>query len=76
MRGTSGLQKVLYLIMLVLGIYILYKAGRILLDSGAAQRALDSGEVQRNLEDAAMRTYAPGYTAAVEGRGMPDWLAG
>lgn len=75
MRGTGGLQKILYLIMLVLGAYILYKSGCILLDSAVAQRALDAGEVQRNMEDAAMRTYAPGYTAAVEGQGMPNWLA-
>ena len=75
MRRTSRFQKLLYLIMLILGIYILYKAGCILLESGAARQALDSGEIQRNLEDAAMRTYAPGYTAAVEGRGMPDWIA-
>ncbi len=75
MRGTSRLQKILYLIMLVLGVYIFYKAGRILLESAAAQRMLDSGEVQRNLEDAAVRTYAPGYAAAVEGQGMPNWLA-
>lgn len=68
MRGTGGLQKILYLIMLVLGAYILYKSGCILLDSAVAQRALDAGEVQRNMEDAAMRTYAPGYTAAVEGQ--------
>lgn len=75
MKRTSGFQKLLYLIMLVLGAYILYKAGRILLESAAVRRALDSGEVQRELEDAAMRSYAPGYTAAVEGRGMPNWIA-
>ncbi len=75
MRRTSGFQKLLYLIILALGIYILYKAGRILLESGAARQALDAGEVQRNLEDAAMRTYAPGYTATVEGRDMPNWIA-
>lgn len=75
MRRTSGFQKFLYLIMLMLGVYILYKSGRILLESGAARQALDAGEVQRNLEDAAMRTYAPGYTAAVEGRDMPNWIA-
>ncbi len=75
MRRTSGFQKLLYLIMLVLGIYILYKAGRIFLESQAARQALDSGEVQRNLEDAAMRTYAPGFAASVEDRGMPNWIA-
>lgn len=75
MRGTSRLQKILYLIMLVLGVYIFYKVGRIFLESAAVQRTLDSGEVQRNLEDAAVRTYAPGYAAAVEGQGMPNWLA-
>lgn len=76
MKRTSGLQKILYVIMLVLGAYILYKAAGILMDSRAIQRALDSGEVQRHLEDAAMRTYAPGYTATVEEREKTNWLAG
>ncbi len=75
MRGTGRFQRFLYLIMFVLGLYILYKAGSILLENTAVQQALESGEVQRNLEDAAMRTYAPGYTGTVEGQDMPDWLA-
>lgn len=76
MKRMDGLQKALYLIMAVLGLYILYKAGHIFLESRGAQQAMDSGEVQRRLEDAAMRTYAPGYTAAVEEKDGPDWMAG
>lgn len=75
MRRNSGLQKILYLVMVILGIYILYKAGDILLGSGAVQETLDRGSVQRVLEDGAMRTYAPGYTASIEGRDSDGWAA-
>lgn len=76
MRGADKLQKVLYLIMGILGIYILYKGGSILLATPAAQRILDAGSLQRGLEDSAMRTWAPGYTAAVEEHGGDSWAAG
>lgn len=75
MRNANGLQKLLYLVMAVLGIYIIYKGGCILMNTEAVQGLLDSGGVQRRLEDAAMRSYAPGYTAAVEERGSSNWLA-
>ncbi len=68
MRRDGGLQKILYAVMMILGVYILYKVGNIALDSRAVQEALDQGNVQRALEDSAMRTYAPGYTASVEGQ--------
>ena len=66
MRGTDRLQKVLYVIMILLGIYIVYKAGSIVLGSPAVRSLFDSGSMQRNLEDAAVRTWAPGYAAAIE----------
>lgn len=75
MRGMGGLQKVLYLIMAALGLYIICKVGLILLNSSAAQRVLDSGQLQRKLEDAAIQTWAPGYAASVEERDAPDWMA-
>ncbi len=75
MRGMGGLQKVLYLIMAALGLYIICKVGLILLESSAAQRILDSGQLQRKLEDAAIQTWAPGYAASVEERDAPDWIA-
>lgn len=76
MRGADRLQKILYLLMIVLGIYILYKAGDILLRSPATQQALDSGNIQRELEDSAMRTWAPGYATSVENRETGGWAAG
>ncbi len=66
MRGTDRLQKILYVIMILLGIYIVYKAGSIVLGSPAVRSLFDSGSMQRNLEDAAVRTWAPGYAAAIE----------
>lgn len=68
MRGDNWLQKILYLLMAVLGTYILYKGSGLLLGSGTVQKVMDSGRLQRGLEDSAMRTYAPGYTASVEDR--------
>lgn len=66
MRGTDGLQKVLYLLIVVLGIYIIYKGGSVLLSTSMIQDRLDYGNIQRSLEDSAIRTWAPGYAAAVE----------
>lgn len=76
MRKDDWLQKLLYLIMIILGVYILYKGGEIMAKSPSAQSMLDSGTVQKSLEDAAMRTYAPGYTATVEERENGSWIAG
>ena len=59
MRGTDGLQKVLYLLIIVLGIYIIYKGGSVLLSTSMIQDRLDYGNVQRSLEDSAIRTWAP-----------------
>ena len=64
--GENGwLQKFLYLIMAVLGIYILYKGSALLGQSQAVRDILEEGKIQRTLEDAALNTYALGYTAAV-----------
>lgn len=76
MKGTQRLQKILYLIIAILGIYIIYKAGRIALSSPAMQQALDSGEVQRMMEDGAVRTWAPAYAASVEETTDGKWIAG
>lgn len=76
MKGTQRLQKILYLIIVILGIYIIYKAGRIVLSSPAMQQALDSGEVQRMMEDGAVRTWAPAYAASVEETTDGKWTAG
>jgi stage II sporulation protein P len=67
MRRNNGLQKALYLVMMILGGYILYKAGKIWLDSRSVQEVLDRGIIQRELEDRAVRTYAPGYAAVIAG---------
>lgn len=75
MRNDGWLQKLLYLLMIILGVYILYKGGGILLSSPAVRRTLGSGTVQQSLEDAAMRTYVPGYTATVEGRKNQSWIS-
>jgi stage II sporulation protein P len=61
--------------MLILGSYILYKVGVILQGSNAVQEVLDSSNVRRALEDQAMRTYAPGYTAVIEGEDSTSWSA-
>lgn len=75
MRNEDWLQKLLYLIMAALAIYILYKGGSILLGSRPVQEAMREGTLQRPLEDAAVRTYLPGYTAAVEERSEENWIA-
>lgn len=76
MKGTQRLQKILYLIIAILGIYILYKGGRIVLESSGAQQALDSGRLQQALEEGAVRTWAPGYAASVEEKTDGNWIAG
>lgn len=65
MKRMDRLQKLLYLLMAVLGIYIAVKGGSMLLKK---QAPMESGTIQRIAEDAALRTYVPGYTAVVEGR--------
>jgi stage II sporulation protein P len=49
--------------------------GVILQGSNAVQEVLDSSNVRRALEDQAMRTYAPGYTAVIEGEDGTSWSA-
>ncbi len=75
-RNDSWLQRVLYLIIAVLGVYIVYKSGAILLRDRETHPVSGSGVVQKNVEDTAVRTLAPGYAAAVEGKGREGWLAG
>lgn len=75
MKGEDRLQKLLYMIMAVLAFYIIIKLGEILLANGTVQSVLEEGSLQRSVEDAAMRTYAPGYTAAVEEREADNWIA-
>jgi stage II sporulation protein P len=75
MRGADRLQKILYLLMVILGIYIVYKGGGILLQTNVVQQALESGRIQRTLEDSAVRTLSPGYAATVENREPVNWVA-
>jgi stage II sporulation protein P len=75
MKKINRLQKILYLLMAVLGIYIIWKGAVLLSDSAAVQTALDEGNVQRILEDHAMRTYAPGYTGVIEGKDSQNVMA-
>lgn len=75
MRNEDWLQRILYLLMAALAVYIIVKGGGILLESKSVQNAVNDGSLQRPLEDAAMRTYAPGYTATVEGREEENWIA-
>lgn len=75
-RNDSWLQKTLYLIIAVLGLYIVYKSGTILLKNRQARPVSGSGELQRDVEDTAVRTLLPGYAAALEGKGKEGWLAG
>ena len=75
MRRDGWLQKLLYLMIAVLAVYILYKGFLLISDSSSAQGVLDGGSLQRSLEDAAVRTWAPGYAAAVEEQKPPDWMA-
>lgn len=75
MRNEDWLQKILYLLMAALAVYIIVKGGGILLEGKSVQNAVNDGSLQRPLEDAAMRTYAPGYTATVEGKEEENWIA-
>ncbi len=75
-RGDGWLQKVLYLMIAVLGIYIVYKSGTILFGDRQAYPVSGTGTVQKAVEDAAVRTLSPGYAAAIEGKGREGWLSG
>lgn len=75
MRNEDWLQRILYLLMAALAVYIIVKGGGILLEGKSVQNAVNDGSLQRPLEDAAMRTYAPGYTATVEGKEEENWIA-
>lgn len=75
MKKWDWLQKFLYCMMGILGIYIIYKGGSILLKQDGVQKILDTGNVQVTLEDAAMRMHFPGYTAVVENRKSRPWMA-
>lgn len=72
------MQKVLYGMMAVLGVYIIYKGGVLLWRSQAVQTSLDTGKIQQKIENTAARTWMPGYTAAVEGEDQKsrigDWF--
>lgn len=64
----------MYLIMVLLGAYILGKGSTFVLNQPAVQEAVAEQEAQRRLEDAVMRMLMSGYTAAVEGWKM-NWMA-
>ena len=68
MKGNGWMQRVLYFLMLMLGIYIVYKGGRLFMKQPAVQTVLDGGDVQRMLENTAARTWTGGYTAVIEGK--------
>ena len=76
MRRPDGLQKLLYLVIMALSIYILYKGIHILVSTPAGQQAVLAGNIQRFLEDAAIRTWAPGYTATIEEKGKDSIASG
>lgn len=76
MRGDGWLQKLLYVLMVLLGSYIIYKGAGLLQKSSAVREALDTGTVQRSLEDAAADTWMPGYTAVVGEKDEGGWIAG
>ncbi len=76
MRKNSWLQKVLYCVMAVLGAYLLYKGGGLFAAQNQLQKVLSDGSVQQSLEDSAMRTWASGYTATVEGKKNTSWISG
>lgn len=75
MKKWDWLQKFLYCMMGILGIYIIYKGGNILLKQDRVQKILDTGNIQVTLEDAAMRMHFPGYTAVVENRKSRPWMS-
>lgn len=66
MRGNGWMQRMLYFVILMLGVYIVYKGGSLFMRQPAVQTVLDGGEVQRKLENAAARTWTGGYAAVLE----------
>ena len=66
MRGNGWMQRMLYFLILMLGVYIVYKGGSLFMRQSAVQTVLDGGEVQRKLENAAARTWTGGYAAVLE----------
>mgnify|MGYP004518661389 FL=1 len=68
MKGNGWMQRLLYFLILMLGIYIVYKGGSLFMKSPMAQTALDEGTLQRRLENAAARTWTGAYTAVLEGK--------
>lgn len=68
MRGNGWMQRMLYFLILMLGVYIVYRGGSLFMKQPAVQTALDGGEVQRKLENAAARTWTGGYAAVLEGK--------
>ncbi|MFQ6844464.1 MAG: stage II sporulation protein P [Lachnospiraceae bacterium] len=66
MRGNGWMQRMLYFLILMLGVYIVYKGGSLFMRQPAVQTVLDGGEVQRKLENAAARTWTGGYAAVLE----------
>ena len=65
MRGNGWMQRMLYFLILMLGVYIVYKGGSLFMRQPAVQTVLDGGEVQRKLENAAARTWTGGYAAVL-----------
>ncbi len=66
MRGNGWMQRMLYFLILMLGVYIVYKGGSLFMRQPAVQTVLDGGEVQQKLENAAARTWTGGYAAVLE----------
>ncbi|MCD7817858.1 MAG: stage II sporulation protein P [Lachnospiraceae bacterium] len=75
MRRNSWLQKLLYIVIVILGTYLLVKGGGLLAARNRLRESLDERNAQQSLEDAAMRTWATAYTAAVEGKKSPNWFS-
>ena len=73
MRGNGWMQRMLYFLILMLGVYIVYKGGSLFMRQPAVQTVLDGGEVQRKLENATARTWTGGYAAVLE-RKDRNWL--
>ena len=71
MRNGTWLQRVLYLLMAVLSTYLLYKGGRVLIRQ--ADQVPD--EWKRRLEDSAVETLAPAYSAAARGIQSGNWIS-
>lgn len=71
MRNGTWLQRVLYLLMAVLSTYLLYKGGKVLIRQ--ADQVPD--EWKRRLEDRAVETLAPAYSAAARGIQSGNWIS-